>query len=152
MAALEMTEVVRARMTSEEVLMVRALAGKDETMSDVIRDLVRRAYHTKFGEVRPRRSPPPTLRGILEDVAGPIHFTAGNIAKRTGLPLKTVLGCFEALARPGLIERIDRTGADSTWESRFLGGVERLLREADAAGFVLDADLNKTPLRRVMPR
>jgi hypothetical protein len=132
--------------------MLRALAGKNETMSDVLRDLVRREYRRRFGDTRPERSPAPTLRGIIEDVAGPIHFTAGNIAERTGLPLKAILHALEQLARRRLVERIDKQGTHSTWESRFGGGAERLLDEAERAGFVLDADLTDTPIKDWTPR
>jgi hypothetical protein len=141
MVAVEKSEVVRARMTPEEVLMLKALAGKDETMSDVIRDLVRNAYQKQFGAEKPRRSQSPTLRGIIEDITGPAHFTAGGVAKRTGLNVRRVLAALEGLAEHRLVERVDRTGSDSTWESLITGGAKRLLRAADAAGFDVDADL-----------
>jgi hypothetical protein len=151
MAATEKTDVVRARMTPEEVLMLKALAGKDETMSDVLRDLLRREYRRRFGDARPGLSTTPTLRGIIHDLTGPISFTAGDLATRAGLPLRGVVTVLEALAKWRMIERVDGEGSESTWESLLIGGARRLLREAATAGFSLDLDLREMPIKDWMP-
>jgi len=121
--------------------MLKALAGRDETMSDVLRALVLDAYRKRFGDVRPRETPPPTIRGIIRDVAGPIHYTVANIAKRTGASVGGVLEALRQMERYGLVERIDGREGNSSWGSLYLGGVERLTEAARDAGFSLDMSI-----------
>jgi hypothetical protein len=139
----DLTARLALRYTIEEEAMLRELAEADRTtVSDALRRLVRDAYGRRFGQKRPGADAEPTVRGIACDVAGPVHYTAGNIAKRTALPLKTVLGVLERLARVRLVERIDGSGAGSTWVPLVEGGREKLLERIERAGIPLDESLH----------
>jgi DNA-binding transcriptional ArsR family regulator len=142
MATLEKTEVVRARVTEKEVLMLRALAGRDGTASEVIRSLIRAEYESRFGKAKPRMTTQPTLRGIIDDLTGTIHFTIGNIAERAELPRAVVVQALEKLEARGLVEAVDgRDEDDATWESIVVGGRDALVKRAEAAGLSLDVPL-----------
>ncbi len=89
------------------------------------------------------RETDPTVRGILSDMVGPPHYTAGNIASRTGLPLKKVLEVLTTLEGAGIIERIDGQEGNSTWESiKFGRNLENVLDAASKVFLNLDADLS----------
>jgi hypothetical protein len=56
------------------------------------------------------------IRGILEDITGRAHYTAGNIAERTGLSLARTLDALADMAQCGVVTRVDGSGPHSTWE------------------------------------
>jgi hypothetical protein len=95
-----------------------------------------KAKHSREASGGEPREAEPTVRGILSDMVGPPHYTAGNIAERTRLPVRKVLRVLEDLEANGVVERIHGNGADSTWESIRFG------RNLDA---VLDAATNVFP-------
>jgi hypothetical protein len=90
------------------------------------------------------RETDPTVRGILSDMVGPPHYTAGNIASRTGLPLQSVLDVLTALEGAGIVERVDGQQGNSTWESiRFGRNLQNVLDAATKVFPDLDEDLSE---------
>jgi hypothetical protein len=49
----------------------------------------------------------PTLRAIIDDIAGAAHRTGGNIADRTGVPLAHLTALLVALEKKGIVECVD---------------------------------------------
>jgi DNA-binding transcriptional ArsR family regulator len=81
-----------------------------------VRTLIKRSYVKRFGEA-PARPTPATRRGLVEDLTGRAHYTAGNIAERMGVSPETVLAALERLAKARIVERVETHGRDSTWGS-----------------------------------
>jgi hypothetical protein len=91
-----------------ELRMLKDLAAEERvTASEVVRTLVRSAYAKRFKNKIPGADIVPTLRAILDDIAGPVHYTGGNIAERTGLPVPYLQDILESLERIGVVECID---------------------------------------------
>jgi hypothetical protein len=82
-----------------------------------VRTLIKRSYVKRFGEM-PARPTPATLRGLVEDLTGRAHYTAGNIAERMGVSTETVIAALERLAKARIVERVEvHSSKDSTWSS-----------------------------------
>ena len=56
---------------------------------------------------RPAAVVTPTLRAIIDVIAGSAHRTGGNIADRTGLPLEFLVGLLVRLEKEGIVECVD---------------------------------------------
>lgn len=50
---------------------------------------------------------PVTLRALIDDIAGSVQRTSGNIADRTGLPLEFLIGLLVTLEKKGIVECVD---------------------------------------------
>jgi len=113
------------------------------TVSDYVRVSAMRAHERKFKSEQPGEAPP-TVRGILTDMVGPPHYTAGNIGSRTRLPLQKVIEVFRALEAKGIVERVDGQGQHSTWASmRFDRDLDKILAAAKKVFDDLDEDLRE---------
>jgi hypothetical protein len=49
----------------------------------------------------------PTLRAVIDDIAGAVHRTSGNIADRTGLPVEFLTALLLTLEKKGIVECVD---------------------------------------------
>ncbi len=49
----------------------------------------------------------PTLRAVIDDIAGAVHRTSGNLADRTGLPVAFLTGLLVTLENKGIVECVD---------------------------------------------
>jgi predicted Rossmann fold nucleotide-binding protein DprA/Smf involved in DNA uptake len=111
------------------------------TVSDYVRTSAKRAHEKKFHAEEPGEQKA-TVRGILKDMVGPPHYTVGNIASRTRLPVQKVVDVLTALEARGFVECIDHRGHNSSWESvRFGNNLEKLLAAATKIFPDLDEDL-----------
>jgi hypothetical protein len=136
---------VKILVSKREKKMLEDLADADGlSVSDYIRTSFQRAHAKKFRAEEPGEQKP-TVRGILTDMAGPPHYTVGNIASRTRLPLQKVVDILSALATPTkIVECIDSRGANSTWESiKFGRDLDRLFAAAKKVFPDLDEDLRE---------
>jgi DNA-binding transcriptional ArsR family regulator len=108
---------VKFRFSAEERQMLEQLAeASGVNPTDYVRTLLRRTYAKEFNVARPARETPATFAGLIRDLTAPQHLTAGNIAARMGLSLGAVLSALDIFKRLGLVDRIDGSGFNSTWE------------------------------------
>lgn len=118
--------------------------------SEAVRSLVRAAYVERFHFKIPGADIMPTMRAIIEDISGSVHYTAGNVATRTKLPLEVVHNVLETLERRGVVECIDHMkpmpgqkarhrSENFTWELR--KPRDQVFASLGKMGFDLDADL-----------
>jgi hypothetical protein len=111
------------------------------TVSDYVRVTAQRAHAKKFRSDEAGEASP-SVRGILTDMVGPPHYTVGNIASRTRLPLQKVLEVLGALREKGIVECVNSRGANSTWESiKFGRDIDKLFAATKKVFPDLDEDL-----------
>jgi predicted Rossmann fold nucleotide-binding protein DprA/Smf involved in DNA uptake len=127
----------------EKTLLEDLAQAEGLTVSDYVRVSALRAHEKKFKSEQPGEAPA-TVRGILTDMVGPPHYTAGNIASRTRLPLQKVVEVFRALEAKGIVERVDGQGQHSTWASiRFDRDLDKVFAAARKVFPDLDEDLRE---------
>ena len=138
-------------MSEEEFQMLKELAADArDSAAETVRALVRAAYTKRFKNKVPGADTLPTMRAILEDIAGPVHYTGGNIAERTGLPLPRLQQILLTLEKRGIVECIDHMkplpnqpnaeeGQNWTWQLRIPH--HRVDVALAKVGFDPDADL-----------
>lgn len=120
------------------------------TSSEAVRVMIRTAYGRKFKSKIPGAEISPTIRAIINDIAGPAHFTAGNLANRTGLPLTFVTETLERLASKGVIDCVDHLGPlngqsmmgeSENWTYELKIPREQAFSRIEKAGWDLDEEL-----------
>ena len=95
----------------------------------------------------------PTLRAIIDDIAGSVHRTTGDIADRTGLPLEFLVGLLVTLEKKGFVECVDHMEpqpfqrprhASENWTWELKHPHDRIFAMLDSSGY--DPDANLTPI------
>lgn len=134
-----------------ELQMLKDLAEEARnSAAETVRSLVRGAYAKKFKFKIPGADIMPTIRAIIDDISGAEHYTAGNIATRTGLPLPVVHDVLSTLARKGVIECIDHMRPmqgqkvrhqSENWTWELTGPRDRAFAALEKAGLDVDTDL-----------
>jgi hypothetical protein len=120
----------------------RLAEHEDVPAAQVVRRLIRSEYQKRFGDEQPTTTSP-TLRGILTDMTGRAHLTAGDIAERAALPIDAVDRALRRAAKKGVVELEDGSGANATWRSLAKPDRDRdaVFALAEAKGLDLDDPL-----------
>jgi len=137
----ERSHKVTALLSVEELGQLQQLADDEGTpATQLLRALIKRAYVRRFGQETPRPTPA-TVRGLLDDLTGRAHYTAGNIAERMGVSVDVVLATLLRLAKRGLVEREQtHSNKDTTWRS-LAGGRDATIEAAEKKKLDLDEPL-----------
>jgi hypothetical protein len=94
----------------------------------------------------------PTLRAIIDDIAGSEHRTSGDIADRTRMPLEPLIGLLVALEKKGVVECVDHMApqpfqrprhACENWAWELRHPPDRIFAVLETHGY--DPDANLTP-------
>ena len=132
--------------------MLHAVARRDgRSAAAWLRRAIRLGYMETFGEATPTTATAPTMRGVLEDLTGPAHYTARDIAHRSEVPLEVLIPALESLQRERVVMCVDGKDGDSTWESLHKGR-EATIDFAQRRGIALDERLFTKHVRRVPQR
>jgi DNA-binding transcriptional ArsR family regulator len=99
---------------------------------------------------RPGAVVTPTLRAIVDVIAGSVHRTGGNIADRTGLPLGFLTGVLVTLEKAGIVECVDHREpqpfqrprhASENWTWELKHPRDRIVAMLEKNGYDPDASL-----------
>lgn len=129
-------------LTNEELSMLQELAhDAGVSTAQWIRQQVRGAHLKRFGAKAPRPTEP-TMRGLITDLTGRAHYTAGNIAERMGVERDSIVAALERLRAKRLVFKVQTHGEDSSWECQpHARNGELQLAEAVKKGVDLDASI-----------
>jgi hypothetical protein len=106
-------------LSESDLKMLKDLADDtNDSSAEAVRALVRTAYAKRFKFKIPGATTMPTLRAIIDQISGPVHYTGGNIATSTGLPLGYLTSILETLEGKGILECIDHKAFLPTQKER----------------------------------
>jgi hypothetical protein len=135
----------------DEFQMLKDLAeDTHDSAAETVRSLIRGSYAKRFKFKIPGAEIMPTIRAIIDDISGAVHYTAGNISTRTGLPLPRVHDLLRTLERKGVIDCIDHMKPmqgqkvrhhSENWTWELTGPRDRAFATLEKAGLDVDTDL-----------